>query len=90
MAKKSDFRENVIGFLKTALHELHQASMYAQGVDNTHVKQLINTTEKLKERISAEMAEDLITGRAEAKRAAAVMKVRQETALANRTKATKK
>jgi hypothetical protein len=90
MAKKSDFRDKVIGFLQTALHELHQAAMYAQGVDQTHVRQLIGTTEKLKERIANEMSDDLIQERADAKRAAAVTKARQETAMANRAQSKKK
>jgi hypothetical protein len=90
MAKKGDYRENVIDFLHKALHELHQAAMYAQGVDHTEVRRLVTTTENLKERISKDLSEDLVQRRADAKRAAAMMKMRQETALANRAKAQKK
>lgn len=90
MAKKIDYRENVIAFLQKGLHELHQAFMYSQGVDHTEIRRLIHTTEKMKERIAQDMANDLAQGRAAAKQAAAVMKARQETAMANRLKARKK
>ncbi len=90
MAKKTDYRDQVIGKLQTALHELFQAAMYAQGVTHTEVRRLISTTEKLKERISKEMSADHVQEREDAKRAAAVMQVRKETAMANRAKAKKK
>ncbi|MGQ0637253.1 MAG: hypothetical protein ACT4QC_21810 [Planctomycetaceae bacterium] len=90
MAKKADYRDQVIGYLKTALHELFQAAMYAQGVTHTEVRRLISTTEKLQERIAKEMASDQVQEREDAKRAAAVMQARKETALANRAKSKKK
>lgn len=90
MAKKSEFRGQVTGFLQAALHELHQASMYAQGLDNSDIQRVISTVEALKVRISKEHAEDLQQQKADALRATAAMKSRQETALANRAKSRKK
>jgi hypothetical protein len=90
MAKKVEFRDQVTGFLQTALHELHQASMYAQGTDNAEIRRVITTIEAMKERITREYAEDVHQQKADARRAAAAMKSRQEAALANRAKARKK
>ena len=90
MAKQADFRNNVMAFLQTALHELHQAAMYAQGVAHTDVQQLIRTTEKLKDRLSKEMADDQIQDRETAKKRAAEMRARQEAAQTNRLKSKNK
>lgn len=90
MAKKSEFRDQVTGFLQAALHDLHQASMYAQGVDNTEIRRVIKTIESMKERITQEFAEDVQQQKADARRAAAAMKSRQEAALANRANSRKK
>jgi hypothetical protein len=90
MAKKGDFREQVIGFLQTALRELHQAAMYAQGMTQADVRRLVSATETLKARITEEMSTDLVQDREEAKKKSALMQTRKEAAIANRMKFKKK
>jgi hypothetical protein len=90
MARQADFRKNVSSFLQTALHELHQAAMYAQGVAHTDVQQLIRATEKLRDRLSKEMSEDDVQDRETAKKRTADMKARQEAAQVNRLKSKNK
>lgn len=90
MAKKPDFRENVCGFLQAALHELHQASMYAEAVAHADVRKLIVAAEKLKERLAKEMTSDQEQWREDARQKAALARARQATAIANKAAAKSK
>jgi hypothetical protein len=86
MGKAVDFRDKVTGFLQTALHELHQAAMFARGNTYSDVRRLIRTAESLKERVAKEAADDLVQERKNAQQKAAENQARKSAADANRLK----